>query len=90
MVPAVFRPWALDLVRLAAPLPGERVLDLACGTGVVARLAADALGGAGRDRLRGGTNATVSLNCFMGGGRLTGGFSNHIERICPAHSGGGK
>jgi SAM-dependent methyltransferase len=40
MVPAIFGPWGVDLVTLAAPQSGERVLDVACGTGVVARLAA--------------------------------------------------
>ena len=48
LVPAVFRPWALDLVAAAVPRAGERVLDLACGTGIVARLAAPAVGLAGR------------------------------------------
>jgi 2-polyprenyl-3-methyl-5-hydroxy-6-metoxy-1,4-benzoquinol methylase len=37
MVPAMFGPWAARLVTSARPQPGERVLDLACGTGVVAR-----------------------------------------------------
>ena len=40
MVPAIFGPWAEDLLALATPQPGERVLDVACGTGVVARLVA--------------------------------------------------
>jgi len=44
MVPAIFGPWAADLVALATPKPGERVLDVACGTGVVARLAAQGVG----------------------------------------------
>lgn len=38
-VPAIGAPLATDLIRLAALRPGERVLDVACGTGVVARLA---------------------------------------------------
>ncbi len=42
------RPWVPDLVGLAELRPGERVLDLACGTGVVARLAATHVGPTGR------------------------------------------
>src|SRR3712207_8439384 len=36
--------WAADLVNRAAPRPGERLLDIACGTGVVSRLAAERMG----------------------------------------------
>jgi hypothetical protein len=32
LVPAVFGPWAPIVVELAYPLPGERVVDIACGT----------------------------------------------------------
>jgi ubiquinone/menaquinone biosynthesis C-methylase UbiE len=46
-VQAIFGPWAADLVALAAPQPGERVLDVACGTGAVARLAAQRVGPTG-------------------------------------------
>jgi len=41
-------PWAPGLVESASLQPGERVLDLACGTGVVARLAASKVGTAGK------------------------------------------
>jgi ubiquinone/menaquinone biosynthesis C-methylase UbiE len=47
LVPAIFAPWAGDLVAVGAPQLGERVLDVACGPGVVARLAARRAG-AGR------------------------------------------
>jgi ubiquinone/menaquinone biosynthesis C-methylase UbiE len=46
-VPAIFAGWATDLLEIADLRPGEHVLDLACGTGIVARLAASRLGTAG-------------------------------------------
>jgi SAM-dependent methyltransferase len=46
-VPAIGAPLATDLIRLAALRPGERVLDVACGTGVVARLASQQVGATG-------------------------------------------
>ena len=47
LVPAVFGPWAPIVVELAYPLPGERVVDIACGTGIVARVAAARVGATG-------------------------------------------
>jgi SAM-dependent methyltransferase len=47
LVPSIFAPWAHDLIEAAALQPGERVLDIACGTGIVARTAARTLGNAG-------------------------------------------
>ena len=43
-VPSIAAPLAEDLVRIAALRPGERVLDVACGTGVVTRLAGERVG----------------------------------------------
>lgn len=43
-VPAMFIPWAASLLRHAAPRPRERVLDIACGTGIVARQVAPLVG----------------------------------------------
>ena len=48
IVPTIFTPWAEDLLTRVALQPGEHVLDIACGTGIVARLAAPQVGGAGR------------------------------------------
>jgi ubiquinone/menaquinone biosynthesis C-methylase UbiE len=46
-VQAIGGPLAQDLVRHANLQSGQRVLDVACGTGVVARLAAERTGSAG-------------------------------------------
>lgn len=46
-VPAIGGPLAEDLVALASIRPGERVLDVACGTGVVTRLVANRVGPSG-------------------------------------------
>ncbi len=43
-VPAWARALAEQLVESASPERGERVLDVACGTGIVARLAAERVG----------------------------------------------
>jgi ubiquinone/menaquinone biosynthesis C-methylase UbiE len=47
MVPTLFAPWASRLVESANPQAGERVLDLACGTGIVARSVASRVGSNG-------------------------------------------
>lgn len=47
-VPVIPAPLAADLVEMARILPGEHVLDVGCGTGVVSRLAAQAAGPTGR------------------------------------------
>lgn len=46
-VPALFGHWASRVVDAAHIQPGQRVLDVACGTGVLAREAASRVGSAG-------------------------------------------
>jgi SAM-dependent methyltransferase len=57
-VPFILGPWVPSLLDLAGLRPGERVLDIATGTGVVARLAA-------RRVNPGGTVAGLDLNEAM-------------------------
>ena len=47
MVPTLFAPWAARLVELAKPAAGECVLDVGCGTGIVARQVASHVGANG-------------------------------------------
>ncbi len=47
LVPAIFGLWAPILVELAHPQPSERALDVACGTGIVARVVAPCVGRTG-------------------------------------------
>ena len=47
-VPAFFAQWAPILCEAAGVAPGHRVLDVACGTGIVTRTAADWVAPAGR------------------------------------------
>lgn len=46
-VPSIGRPVAEDLIAAAEIQPGDRVLDVACGTGVVTRMAAERAGSTG-------------------------------------------
>jgi SAM-dependent methyltransferase len=45
-VPAFFAQWAPAVCAAAGVVAGDRVLDVACGTGIVARTAADIVGAA--------------------------------------------
>lgn len=47
-VPALFRQWAPVVADAAKIGSGDRVLDIACGTGVLAREAATRTGQSGR------------------------------------------
>lgn len=58
LVPAVFGPWAPIRVDMAEPKVGERVIDIACGTGIVSRVSAAKVGPTG-------TVAGVDLNPGM-------------------------
>jgi len=58
MVPAIFARWAPDLVDAAGVRPGERVLDVACGTGAVTRVLAERVGA-------GGTVVALDINPGM-------------------------
>lgn len=44
LVGPLFRPWVETLLQLIRLAPGDRLLDVACGTGVVARAARERLG----------------------------------------------
>ncbi len=48
LVPVVFEPWAEVLLDAVGVTAGDRVLDVASGTGVVARAAARRAGPQGR------------------------------------------
>ena len=48
LVPAKFGPWVEELVKFGNPQPGQRVLDVACGTGTVTRLIPPYVGASGR------------------------------------------
>ena len=47
LVPAIFTEMAERLLEVAAVAKGERVLDVGCGTGIVARRAAERVGAGG-------------------------------------------
>ncbi len=49
LVPGIFDRYARELVDRARPIgPSDRILDLGCGTGIVARVLRERLGGAAR------------------------------------------
>jgi ubiquinone/menaquinone biosynthesis C-methylase UbiE len=73
LVPAVFGVWAPILVELAHPRLGERVVDVACGTGIVARIAAGRVGPTGavvgvdlNPGMLGVARSTVSTDSWSG------------------------
>jgi ubiquinone/menaquinone biosynthesis C-methylase UbiE len=58
LVPTVFGPWSRALVDLADPGPGQRLLDVGCGTGAAARYGAEILE-------ENGAVAAIDLNAGM-------------------------
>jgi ubiquinone/menaquinone biosynthesis C-methylase UbiE len=58
LVPLFFDAWARDLLHAAGASPGDRLLDAACGTGIVARRAAERVGA-------GGTVTGIDINPSM-------------------------
>jgi SAM-dependent methyltransferase len=49
LVPSIFAAWAQEILERARPIgPSDRVLDLGCGTGIVARQLRDRLGAGAR------------------------------------------
>lgn len=49
LVPSIFEPWSQEILERAQPIgPSDRILDLGCGTGIVARKLRERLDGAGR------------------------------------------
>jgi SAM-dependent methyltransferase len=57
LVPAITSIWAADLIDRAQPEVGDRILDVACGTGIVARMAAE--------RMAAGRIVGLDLNAGM-------------------------
>jgi ubiquinone/menaquinone biosynthesis C-methylase UbiE len=69
-VPALFAQWAPLMIGIARIQEGQRVLDVACGTGVVSRAAADRVG-------RTGSVVGLDLNPAML--EVAGGVRSDIE-----------
>ena len=48
LVTTLFGPWASRAVEVANPMPGEAIMDLACGTGIGLRLMSPLVGASGK------------------------------------------
>src|SRR4051812_23445119 len=48
LVAPIFRPFAEDLIRTLHPTAADSLIDVACGTGIVARVARETMGAAAR------------------------------------------
>lgn len=81
MVPRIFEPWAQRLLDLVDAEPGLAVLDVACGPGTVARLAAARVGAYGA--VTGCDLSPALLEIARAKGAVAGGAAvEYIE--CPA------
>ncbi|MCC6614975.1 MAG: methyltransferase domain-containing protein [Anaerolineae bacterium] len=69
-IPALFQEWAARVADAAQIQPGQRVLDIACGTGILARSAAERVG------LRG---SVVGLDVNDGMLAVAAAKASHIE-----------
>lgn len=69
-VPAIGEPIARRLLDAAGPAPGQRVLDVACGTGTIARLATEAVGPAGTVAGLDANPAMLAVARHAGPGRI--------------------
>ena len=82
-VPALFAQWAPLMIDIAHIEDGQRVLDVACGTGVVARAAADRVG-------RSGSVVGLDLNPAMlevaAGPDVTSNGGRAMPRTCPSRT----
>ena len=83
-VPALFAEWAPHLVDFAGVRPGQAVLDVACGTGIVARTVADRLGGAGRVV---GLDLNPAMLASRAGCVRTSSGGKGTPRRCPSRTG---
>ena len=70
MVPALFREWAEPILDAAEVQADQRVLDVACGTGVLARAACERVGQGG---------AVVGLDPSQGMLAVAGELTSGVE-----------
>jgi ubiquinone/menaquinone biosynthesis C-methylase UbiE len=63
LVPSIFRYWTPFLIERAAPKTGEKVLDVACGTGAAARAMVPLVGETGKVTGLDKNSAMLSVAC---------------------------